>query len=348
MNVPFSTSILVSILFALLATLVMAWISIKIAWRFNMLDVPGAAPHKHHAIPTPLAGGIALFSALILVAIGYQLFVQQDIRAILLSGVIIFIMGVWDDIKGISPLTKLVGQGLAVILLIYLGVYIRIFESPEFFINGQGGIYLVLDWLLTALWIIGITNAFNFVDSMDGLAAALAGIAAAFFMLVTLDSNQPDVSRQSAILLGICIGLYFFNAPPARLFLGDSGAQLLGFVLAAMAIIYTPENTFQTSSWFVPILILGIPIFDATLVVISRLHHKRPIYKSALDHTYHRLVALGIESNRAVMAMHIAALSLGCLAFIALSLPPLYANAVFGIVLALGGFALLTLEIKMR
>ena len=121
---------------------------------------------------------------------------------------------------------------------------------------------------------------------------------------------------------------------------------MLGFILAALAIIYTPEDTFQTSSWFVPILILGVPIFDTTLVVFSRLHHRRPIYKSALDHTYHRLVKLGIESNRAVMAMHITALSLGCLAFIALGLPPLYANAIFGMVLALGAITLLLLELK--
>ena len=348
MSVPFTTSILVSLLFALLATLIMAWISIKIARRFQWMDIPGAAPHKRHAIPTPLAGGMALFTALLLVAAGYQLFIQKDIRAILLSSIVIFITGIWDDIKGISPLAKLVGQCLAVILLIYMGVYIRIFESPEFFVNGQGGIYLLSDWILTAFWIIGITNAFNFVDSMDGLAAALAGIAAAFFMLVTLNSNQPDVSRQSAILLGICIGLYFFNATPAKLFLGDAGAQMLGFILATLAIIYTPEDTFQTSSWFVPILILGVPIFDTTLVVISRLHHKRPIYKSALDHTYHRLVTLGVESNRAVMAMHLTALSLGCLAFIALSLPPLYANTVFGMVLALGAVALLLLELKTQ
>jgi UDP-GlcNAc:undecaprenyl-phosphate GlcNAc-1-phosphate transferase len=348
MSVPFTTSILVSILFAMLATLVMAWLSIKIARRFQIMDIPGAAPHKRHTIPTPLAGGIALFSALIIVALGYQLFIQKEIRAILLSGIVIFIVGIWDDIKGISPFTKLIGQGLAAILLIYFGVYIRIFESPEFFINGQGGIYLLLDWTLTAFWIVGITNAFNFVDSMDGLAAALAGIAAAFFMLVTLNSNQPEVSRQSAILVGVCIALYFFNAPPARLFLGDSGAQMLGFILAALAIIYTPEDTFQTSSWFVPILILGVPIFDTTLVVISRLHHSRPIYKSALDHTYHRLVTLGVESNRAVMAMHLTALSLGCLAFIALSLPPLYANAVFGMVLTLGAAALLLLEMKIQ
>lgn len=348
MSVPLTTSILLSMLFALLATLVMAWIGIKIARRFKLMDIPGAAPHKHHALPTPLAGGIALFSALLLVAFGYQLFIQKDIRAILISAIVIFITGIWDDVKGISPLAKLVGQGLAVILLIRLGVYIRIFESPEFFINGQGGIYVVLDWILTAFWIIGITNAFNFVDSMDGLAAALAGIAAAFFMLVTLNSNQPDVSRQSAILLGICIGLYFFNAPPARLFLGDSGAQLLGFVLAALAIIFTPEDTFQTSSWFAPILILGVPIFDMALVVFSRLRHRRPVYRSALDHTYHRLVALGVESNRSVMTMHITALSLGCLAFIALSLPPLYANAVLGVVLFLGAVALLFLDLKTQ
>src|SRR3972149_3753355 len=132
--------------------------------------------------------------------------------------------------------------------------------------------------VLPSLGIVGITNAFNFVDSMDGLALGLAGIAAAFFMLVTIDSAQPILAALSAVVFGATIGAYFFNAAPARMFLGDSGSQLLGFLLAAIGIAYTPASAGlpQGVTWFTPILVLGVPIFDMGLVVISRLRSRRP------------------------------------------------------------------------
>jgi UDP-GlcNAc:undecaprenyl-phosphate GlcNAc-1-phosphate transferase len=344
MSALFTSFIIPSILYSLLVTLACGWLSISLAQHLGLIDVPGSAPHKRHATPTPIAGGLTLAAALLLYPAYYPILANPDIRAIFISGMIVLALAIWDDYKGISPWAKLLGQLLAVVVLIRLGVYIRIFESPEFFINGQGGIYVWLDWLLTAFWIIGITNAFNFIDSMDGLAAALAGTAAAFFMLVTLDSDQAILSRVNALLVGTCVGLYFFNAPPARMFLGDGAAQTLGFWLASLAIIYTPIGAFQTSSWFVPVMILGIPIFDTVLVVFSRLRRRLPFYKSSLDHTYHRLVRLGMEPNRAVVAMHIFSLTLGCLAFIALGLPPLWANGIFLFVLLLGLGGILYLD----
>ena len=152
----------------------------------------------------------------------------------------------------------------------------------------------------------------------------------------------------SAILLGACIGCFYYNASPARFFLGDSGSQFLGFLLAGLAIAYNPPGYEQLASWYIPILLMGVPIFDITLVVYSRLRHKRPVYKAARDHTYHRLVLLGFSSNRAVLSMHISALLLGCLAFIALGLTPLLANLVFAGVLSVGIAALIYLEIKTK
>lgn len=166
----------------------------------------------------------------------------------------------------------------------------------------------------------------------------------AFFVLASINSGQEQLAQLCVLLLGACIGLYYFNAPPARLFLGDSGAQMLGFWLAALAIIYTPRGAFQTSSWFAPIMILGVPVFDTTLVVFTRTRHGRPIYKSALDHTYHRLVTLGIEPNRAVMTMQVAALFSGCLAILVLNLPPLLANSVFALAVAAGAVSLFYLD----
>jgi UDP-GlcNAc:undecaprenyl-phosphate GlcNAc-1-phosphate transferase len=195
--------------------------------------------------------------------------------------------------------------------------------------------------------VIGITNAFNFIDSMDGVAVGIGGIAVSFFLLVTLNSPQVSLLRLLTLLLGGCIGLFFFNMTPARLFLGDSGAQTLGFLLAAIGIIYNPVHFPQASSWFLPILVLGVPIFDTCLVVFSRLRHQTHIYQAGHDHTYHRLVGLGLSSTHAVAIMHIATIVLGCLAFIALHLSPLFANVFFGLILLIGVLLYIYLERKV-
>jgi UDP-GlcNAc:undecaprenyl-phosphate GlcNAc-1-phosphate transferase len=161
---------------------------------------------------------------------------------------------------------------------------------------------------------------------------------------VTLDSQQLQLTYHSALILGTCIGLYFFNASPAVLFLGDSGAQTLGVLLAVLAIGYGPRGANQSSSWFVPILLLIVPIFDACLVIVSRLRQGRPVYSAGLDHTYHRLIRLGLAPNRAVLVMQVTSLTLNCLAFMCLDQPPLVANLVFTIVLGLGVVMLVVLD----
>jgi UDP-GlcNAc:undecaprenyl-phosphate/decaprenyl-phosphate GlcNAc-1-phosphate transferase len=333
-----------TMLAALLVSLLASWFSIQMARRTKLIDQPGSAPHKQHAHPVPLAGGIALFSTMLIVGWFIHTLDVPAIRAAMIACVPIFIFGLWDDFKNISPIVKLSGQIAAAIILINQGIYIQIFESPEFFFYGVGGIYLYLDWFVTIFWVVGITNAFNFVDSMDGLAVGLAGMAAGFFMLVTLDSGQFMLANHAAILIGACIGIFFFNSPPAILFLGDSGAQLLGFLLAVLGISYAPIGVNQSSSWLVPIMLLGVPIFDTVLVVISRLRRAKPIYAAALDHTYHRLLRMGLPSNRAVLVMQVTSLMLGCLAFVCLVQPPFIANFIFTILLIAGCAALVGLD----
>jgi UDP-GlcNAc:undecaprenyl-phosphate GlcNAc-1-phosphate transferase len=301
------------------------------------MDVPGALPRKKHLLPTPYAGGIALLLSLLVLLIGSGLWKSVELRGLFLAMVVIFGFGIWDDYKKLPAVVKLCGQLLAALILIYSGIYIRIFESTQFFFGG-GHRFIWLDWGVTLFWLVGVTNAFNLVDSMDGLAVGLSAWAFAFFMLATLDSQQRVLSLLSAMVLGICLGLLFYNITPARLFLGDAGAQSLGLLLATIAIMYTPQVPYQKSSWFVPILLVGVPIFDTALVSFSRLRRRKPFYLGGMDHTYHRLVALGLEPGRAVMAMHMAALMLECAAFVALSLSPEQANGIFAGCL-LAGFA---------
>jgi UDP-GlcNAc:undecaprenyl-phosphate GlcNAc-1-phosphate transferase len=161
-------------------------------------------------------------------------------------------------------------------------------------------------------------------------------------------SGQLELTTWAAVLAGIGIALYFWNSPPARYFLGDSGAQTLGFLLAIIALLYNPVNKDQASSWFAPILILGVPIFDTSLVVFSRLRRHIPPFEGNRDHTYHRLVRGGMNSARAVSLLHIVALSLDGIALFALSLQPLYANLIFAGCLIAGGTLISYLDFSTK
>jgi UDP-GlcNAc:undecaprenyl-phosphate GlcNAc-1-phosphate transferase len=337
-----------------LVALVLCPLAILITNRVGLLDIPGSAPHKKHNRPMPLAGGIVLVLGIIVLIFIFQLIdldfsiFNKDIYSLLAAAGIIFLFGLWDDAKRIKFPFKLTGQVLASILLIAMNVHVN-------FLAGLGLVVLhvnpftvdVLDWAVTILWFVGITNAFNFIDSMDGLAVGIAGIAFAFFMIMALLANQNILAIFSAGLMGVCIGLYAFNVSPARLFLGDSGAQTLGFILAGVAMIYKPFDLPQASTWFIPILVLGVPIFDATLVVISRILRRKSVFLADRTHTYHRLVSLGLDPNRAVLIIQIMAILLGLLAFSAESLSPMRATLIFFTVV-LAGLILLIIFLRMK
>jgi UDP-GlcNAc:undecaprenyl-phosphate GlcNAc-1-phosphate transferase len=302
-------------------------LAIWIAKRTGLLDIPGSESHKQHMRPTPSAGGIALAVSMIVLVLIFNLF-NKDIISVLAAASIVFLLGLLDDAKGLRAPVKLTGQILASILLVASDVSVHFMEGLSVpFLSGT--MLTVLDWGVTILWFVGITNALNLIDSMDGISVGIAGIAFAFFMVMAMAAQQTTLAIFSACLLGICIGLYFYNVYPARLFLGDSGTQTLGFILAAVAMLYTPQNLPQASSWFVPVLVLGIPIFDTTLVVASRLRRHTPVFQADRTHTYHRLIALGLEPQRAVFTIHLTTFVLSFLAFIALSLPPLGSTLIF-------------------
>ena len=322
------------ILTALVSAVVLSPLAARAARRLGWVDVPGSAPHKLHGAPTPQAGGPVL--ALSIAACYLILRPANDatVQGMLAGGLLVAAGGMLDDRLGLSPLIKLLIQFAAAVVLIVVGVRVQVTRIE------------VLDLALTLLWVVGMVNAFNFVDSMDGLALGLGGIAAAFFILVTIDSGQPLLAVLSAAILGSALGTFLYNATPAQLFLGDSGAQLLGFLLAALGIAYLPGGAGlpQGVSWFTPILVLGVPIFDITFVVVSRLLRRRPVYRAGSDHTYHRLVAMGLDSSRAVLVMHLAAVALGLVAFMALDASVLAANLVFAAAVLAGLGVLIALQ----
>jgi UDP-GlcNAc:undecaprenyl-phosphate/decaprenyl-phosphate GlcNAc-1-phosphate transferase len=317
-----------------------------LAKRLNILDVPGSAPHKTHARPTPLAGGILVMVTFFLMAILSRQWLSREILGVFAGAIIIFAFGVWDDRKGLSAGPKLVGQFVASAILISSGVqvYFMTILSNAGYISPF--IAQVLNILITVFWLTGITNALNMIDSMDGIVAGLGIIASTFFWGATRIAGQHEVAFWAAVMLGTSLGLYFWNNTVSKFFLGDSGAQTIGFLLASFGILYNPLDRSPESSWIVPIMLLGVPIFDTTLVVLSRSRRKQAIGSGRLDHTYHRLIALGIPPKNAVLITHITAMTVSGLAFLTLYLPPFIALTFFLATLICGLILLLWMERK--
>ena len=260
---------------------------------------------------------------------------------------IIFIFGLWDDARGLSAPVKLIGQVLAAVVLVASGYSVEFLSALSITFLSPG-MLTALNWLITVIWLVGITNAFNLIDSMDGLVLGISILTFGFFVGLTLVAQQHDLARFCAAFLGLCLGLIIYNLSPAKLFLGDLGAQALGFILAVVAFLYTPQDFPQASSWFVPILLLGMPIFDTTLVIISRLHRHKPIFHGDRSHVYHRLVGFGLDRNRAVWVVHGASLVLNLLAFIALYRVPWQANLIFGLIVLTGIGLLVFMEYNRK
>lgn len=338
---------IINLLKVILAGLVIALacgpLALWIARRFNLLDIPGLAAHKLHSRPTPLAGGIILALSLI-VLLPFFGFWKNTISIVMISGLIVFAFGVWDDSKGLSASQKFIGQFVAAIMLIASDYSVHFLSNIQVpFLDPNGN--MILDWVVTIFWFVGITNAFNLIDSMDGLAIGVAAIGFATFMAMSIISRQESIKNSSALLLGICMGIFFYNRPPARLFLGDAGALSLGFILAAIAMIYTPLETVpQTSSWYVPIIVLGYPVFDTTLVVISRVRRRKSIFKADRTHFYHRLIKQGMKPNQAVLVIHLMSFTLSLLGIFSLSLEPAFSNILFGAIVCVGFGFIIYLE----
>tara|TARA_B100000427_G_C15512138_1_gene596713 strand:- start:1653 stop:2702 length:1050 start_codon:yes stop_codon:yes gene_type:complete len=336
-----------AMLLILISTLLsgfLSWISIKLAPKIGLMDIPGSADHKSHSSSIPLTGGLVLIDLIIIMVFFTGLWKDPKILGILLSGVIISLFGLFDDLINLSPLKKFIGQIIASIILIYFGIQINFFDSPEFFYHTGSKLDLWLNLLFTVLWIIALANAFNFIDSIDGLALGLSGLSTAFFLFISIMSGQENLINLCSILLGACIGLYFFNAYPARLFLGDSGSQTLGFVLGAIAIVFSPNTGNQSSTWFVPILFFYVPLFDLVLVIVSRIRRKKNIYLASRDHTFHRLEQIGLPIQHAVLLIHGISLTMSMIGYLCLNLHSAYANLVFVLTLLFGVFAIIRLD----
>lgn len=303
----------------------------RLAWRFNVIDQPSG--RKVHTTATPLLGGLAIYAGMILALLFFSPRAYQvETLAIGAGASWMALIGLIDDRQGMGFRTKLLAQVVAALVVILAGIRITLFRVP------------VIDSALTLIWIVALTNALNFLDNMDGLAAGLTGIAAAFFFILSAGEGQGLVSSLAAAITGAALGFLIFNFNPASIFMGDMGSQVLGFVLAILAIKLRFSTPPSIATWSVPVLVLGLPIFDITLVVFTRLREGRSPAQAGKDHTSHRLVQMGLTTRRAVLILYGVCLLLGIDAILVSRSTPETALILVGVTLILALAAFIGLE----
>ena len=325
---------------ALIASLSLTVPVRQLALHLGLVDQPG--PRKVHLTPIPLLGGLAIYLGFVLALIvttpGPT---WTQILGILAGATLVALAGFLDDSGMLHHQVKLfAAMPLAAVILLVSGIRARVFSD---FVAGPRGAFL--DSCLTILWVVGITAAFSILDHMDGLCAGIATIAAAFFLLFAILSGQVLVSTLAAATLGAALGFLRWNFKPAKIFMGDGGAMFLGFLMAALGLKLRLPQIKSSADWLIPILILGAPIFDTTLISISRSRRGLlPFTSPGKDHAAHRLANLGLGQKGAVLMLYGLGVLFGALALLVRYVPGPENYGVVAVIAALGLLGILFFE----
>lgn len=292
-----------------LLTILFTPIALSIAHRLKLFDLPN--PGKAHKSPVPFLGGAAIVAAFAVIVLGATLIRPPksglaDLAALLGIALVLSAMGLIDDIRGLSPWLRLAVEAAAGVGVWALGVraHLHLLSSP-------------IDGFVTVAWVVGVTNAFNLLDNMDGLSAGVAAIAAGFLFVVAFLNGQFLVASLAIALAGCAIGFLRHNFHPARIYMGDAGSLFIGFLIAVLGLQLRTHSATRLS-FVIPLLIVGVPLFDTSLVTITRLSHRRSPFNGGQDHVSHRLVRLGIPVRGAVIMIYGGGFALGWFALIAM------------------------------
>jgi len=307
---------------AFAATIVLTPLMIRLARRVGFLDQPG--PRKIHTAPVPYGGGLVVaLVALAVAASGYRLDPYKDVgnnfgvqipldpnRKVLmpetlliygLASLVILVLGVVDDRRKLSARFKLFVQTIVAVGVALFGQRLQLFNAPP-----------IVSVAVTVIWILAVTNAFNLLDHMDGLSSGVALLAGASFLVVAIQTQQTALAALLVPLLGACAGFLCFNFPPAKIFLGDAGSLFIGFWISCLTISFTfYDASYRLYTYFVPVAILAVPLFDTASVVVIRLLKRKPIFEGDTNHLAHRLTALGMSRRAAVLTVYALTLTAG-------------------------------------
>jgi len=278
----------------------------KLAYKVGAVDKPSA--RKVHLRHMPRLGGLGIFISFTITAL-FFLDKTGPVAGIIIGACIIVLVGLLDDIYQLPAIVKLLGQSLAAIVAMSFGIMVHFLTNPF-----DGLLYVgLLSIPFTFLWIVGVTNAVNLIDGLDGLAAGVSSIAGLSMGIVALITGVPEVALAAFILVAAVMGFIPYNFYPARTFMGDSGSNLLGFLLSCLAILGSVKST-AVISLFIPIIILGIPIFDTFFAIIRRINRKTHIFRPDKDHLHHRLMDMGLSHRSSVLSIYAVSAFFGLVA----------------------------------
>lgn len=279
-----------------------------LACKVGAIDIPDGKRRVHKA-PIPRLGGLAIFFGFMVSVLAF-IDIDSQTRGILIGVLLIVAIGILDDIKQLKATLKLAVQIVAATVVVCHGVQITAISVPTFI--ASGGI-LPLKWLsvpITILWIVGVTNAVNLIDGLDGLAVGISSIATFSIFFIAILAGEPTVALVSAALAGSCLGFLPYNFNPAKIFMGDTGSTFLGFILSVICIQGLFKG-YAIISFIIPFLILGLPIFDTSVAIIRRIHNKKPIMGADRGHLHHKLIDMGFSQKQTVAILYVIAVLLG-------------------------------------
>ena len=262
----------------------------------GVVDEPGTRRLNRRAVPR--LGGLALFFGIFVPALAF-LPLGRETKGLLLGAAVATTIGAVDDFRGLVWWEKLGGQIAAAAIPTGFGIWVQRFTFPIL------GVHALPEWVgvpLTVLWIVAIMNMVNFLDGLDGLAAGVCAISGFTFCLIALSLGRPEPAILAAVVLGACVGFLRHNFYPARIFMGDSGALLLGFILGALS-VQGLLKTAAVATLLFPLIVLAIPIIDTSFVVAKRLKYGRPVYTADSWHLHHRFMNIGYSQPRAALTM---------------------------------------------
>ena len=328
----------------LLAMLVAAAVSFAatplvktLACKVGAIDVP-KDNRRMHKVPIPRMGGLAIFLAFLLSVLVFAE-IDRQMQGILLGAVMIVVLGVLDDILTLKALPKLLVQIAAAAMAVYHGCVIQFFSNPNVFSDAT---YISLGWLsvpVTIIWIVAITNAVNFIDGLDGLAVGVSAISTASITVIALMVAETNVAVVLAALFGACLGFIPYNMNPAKIFMGDTGATFLGYILATLSVTGL-FKMYAIISFAVPFLILGVPIFDICFAFLRRIAKGQNPMKADRGHVHHRLIDMGFSQKQAVAISYMLAAILGLAAVLLTSSGELKALILIGTIFVVGAIGM--------
>ena len=300
-------------LFAFLVAAVIAWLLVpvaeRIAWRIGAVDFPNE--RSLHTDPTPKLGGLAIFVAIAVATILFLPWAEQT-QALMVGAVVIVVVGVLDDVFELAPLLKLAGQTVAAAIPVLNGVNASAFTLPFFGSVDLRQVELLdvgligsvhLGHVLTILGIVAVINVINLIDGVDGLAAGVCVISAATMAVIALSLDRPGAGILAALTAGGALGFLRHGFPPASSFMGDTGSNLLGYLLGAIA-VQGALKTNAVVALFFPLVVLAVPILDTGFVIAKRIKYRQPIYRADRWHFHHRMANIGFSQRRTLAYLY--------------------------------------------